>query len=86
MRGTVDEGATSMAVAPGVAAAAAAATAMAPEVHPQDAPESSTFRALAWSDADDVPDVAPTDPYEYDGPANGGGVHRRRPPADAVRP
>ena len=29
--------------------------------------------ALAWSDADDVPDVAPTDPYEYGGPANGGG-------------
>jgi Hsp70 protein len=72
-RGTVDEGATSMAVAPGVAAAAAAATAMAPEMDPQDAPVSSTFRALAWSDADDVPDVAPTDPYEYDAPANGGG-------------
>ena len=30
-------------------AAAAAATAMAPEVHPHDAPVSSTFRALAWS-------------------------------------
>ena len=66
-------GPTSMAAAPGAAAAAAAATAMAPEVDPQDAPASSTFRALAWSDADDVPDVAPTDPYEYDGPANGGG-------------
>ena len=63
-----------MAVAPGVAAAAAAATAMAPEVNPQDAPESSTFRALAWSEADDIPDVAPTDPYEYAGPANGGGL------------
>jgi len=73
VRGTVDEDATSMAAAPGVAAAAAAATAMAPEVHPQDAPVSSTFGALAWSDADDVPDVAPSDPYEYDGPANGGG-------------
>jgi len=73
VRGTVDEDATSMAAAPGVAAAAAAATAMAPEVHPQDAPASSTFGALAWSDADDVPDVAPSDPYEYDGPANGGG-------------
>ena len=71
-RGTVDEGKTSMAAAPGVAAAAAAATAMAPEVDPQDAPASSTFRALAWSDADDVPDVAPTDPYEYGGAANGG--------------
>jgi hypothetical protein len=73
VRGTVDEGATSMAAAPGVAAAAGAATAMAPEVGPQDAgPASSTFRALAWSDADDVPDVAPTDPYDYDAPANGG--------------
>jgi hypothetical protein len=71
-RGTVDEGQTSMAAAPGVAAAAAAATAMAPGVDPQDAPVSSTFGALAWSDADDVPDVAPTDPYEYDAPANGG--------------
>src|SRR6478672_2973739 len=74
VRGTADEIATSMAVAPGVAAAAAAATAMAPEVNPQDAPESSTFRALAWSEADDIPDVAPTDPYEYAGPANGGGL------------
>jgi hypothetical protein len=73
-RGTVDEGMTSMAAAPGAVAAAAAATAMAPEVDPQDAgPASSTFRALAWSDADDVPDVAPPDPYEYGEGANGGG-------------
>jgi hypothetical protein len=71
-RGTVEEGATSMSAAPGLAAAAAAATAMAPGVDPQDAPASSTFGALAWSDADDVPDVAPTDPYEYGGEANGG--------------
>jgi hypothetical protein len=56
-----------------VVAPAAAATAMAPEVDPQDAPGSSTFRALAWSDADDIPDVAPTDPYEYGGVGNGGG-------------
>jgi hypothetical protein len=71
-RGTADEGATSMAIAPGVAAAAAAATAMAPGVDPRDAPASSTFQALAWSDADDVPDVAPTDPYDYAGEANAG--------------
>ncbi|MDT5235186.1 MAG: hypothetical protein QOF47_1173 [Mycobacterium sp.] len=71
-RGTVVEGATSMSAAPGVAAAAAAATAMAPGVDPQDAPVSSTFSALAWSDAEDVPDVAPTDPYDYAGEANGG--------------
>src|ERR1700754_3397960 len=73
VRGTVDEGMTSMAVAPGVSAAAAAATAMAPEVHPQDAPQSSTFGALAWSEADDIPDVAPTDPYDYSDPAAVGG-------------
>lgn len=73
VRGTVDEGATSMAVAPGVAAAAGAATAMAPEVGAQDAgPASTTFRALAWSDADDVPDVATSDPYDYGPPADGG--------------
>jgi hypothetical protein len=66
VRGTVQEGMTSMAAAPGAVAAAAAATAMAPEVDPQAAPASSTFQALAWSDADDVPDVAPTtDPYDY---------------------
>jgi hypothetical protein len=70
-RGTVDEGKTSLSAAPGAVAAAAAATAMAPEVHPHDAPVSSTFRALAWSDADDVPEVAPTDPYDYGSEANG---------------
>jgi hypothetical protein len=72
VRGAVDETMTSMAATPGVAAAAAAATAMAPEVSPQDGPESSTFRALAWSDADDIPDVAPTDPDDYGDPAAGG--------------
>jgi hypothetical protein len=70
-RGTADDGMTSMAAAPGAVAAAAAATAMAPELDPQDAPVSSTFRALAWSDADDVPDIAPTDPYAYAGEPNG---------------
>jgi hypothetical protein len=71
-RGTADEDMTSMAAAPGAVAAAAVATAMAPELDPQDAPASSTFGALAWSDADDVPDVAPTDPYDYTGEGNGG--------------
>ena len=33
---------------------------------------SGTFGALAWSDADDVPDVAPTDPYDYESPADSG--------------
>ncbi len=68
VRGTVADGMTSMGAAAPAAAAAAAATAMAPEVaaSPDDvSPQSSTFRALAWSDADEVPDVAPTDPYDY---------------------
>ena len=66
VRGTVDEGMTAMSAAPGVAAVAAAATAMAPELTPQDdMAESSTFQALAWSDANDLPEVAPTDPYDY---------------------
>jgi hypothetical protein len=78
-RRTVVEGKTSLSAAPGAVAAAAAATAMAPEVGRQDAPVSSTFRALAWSDADDVPDVAPTDPYEYGGETTGG-VTDARPP------
>ncbi|WP_193048478.1 Hsp70 family protein [Mycolicibacterium baixiangningiae] len=38
-------------------AAVAPATAAAPVV--DDTAESSTFRALAWSDADDIPDIAP---------------------------
>jgi hypothetical protein len=67
------EGQTSVALAPDVAAAAAAVTALSPEDGPEDASDSSTFRALAWSDADDVPEVAPADPYEYDAPADGGG-------------
>ncbi|WP_319446428.1 MULTISPECIES: Hsp70 family protein [unclassified Mycobacterium] len=61
VRGTVEEGATSLAPVP---AAAAAAAALAPD--PAQAPMSSTFRALAWSDADDVPEVAPSDDYAYD--------------------
>lgn len=71
VRGTVEEGNTAMAAAAPAAAAAAAATAMAPEVSPdfEATAESSTFRALAWSDADEVPDVAPTDPYDYASPA-----------------
>jgi hypothetical protein len=60
VRGTVEEGATSLAPVP----AAAAAAALAPD--PAQAPMSSTFRALAWSDADDVPEVAPSDDYAYD--------------------
>ena len=80
VRGTAEEGMTSMAAAaPAAAAAAGVATQMAPEA---DAGEmgSSTFRALAWSDADDIPDVAPTDPYDYAAPVDTGGVTDARPP------
>lgn len=59
----------------------AVATAMAPVVPPPiEAPESSTFRALAWSDADDVPDVVAGDPYHYPDPADAaGGLTDARP-------
>jgi Hsp70 protein len=60
VRGTVAEDATSLAPA----AAVGAATALAPAA--AEAPLSSTFHALAWSDADDVPEVAPSDHYDYD--------------------
>ena len=56
VRGTVVEGATSMAPLPAAAVVPVAS----------EAPMSSTFRALAWSDADDVPDVAPADDYVDD--------------------
>ncbi|OBK73367.1 Hsp70 family protein [Mycobacterium sp. 1164985.4] len=75
VRGTVEEGMTAMSAAPGAAAAAAAATAMAPELGAQGdeaPPQSGSFGALAWSDADDVPDVPEamaTDPYDYSSPA-----------------
>ena len=74
-RGTAEEGATAMAeaVSPPTAMAAAAmgATQMAPEVHPDDV-GSGASSGLAWSEADEVPDVvAVTDPYEYS-PYGGG--------------
>jgi hypothetical protein len=61
VRGTVEEGMTAMSAAPEAAAAAVAATAMAPEADPQ----SGAFGALAWSDAEELPEVAATDPYGY---------------------
>src|SRR4051794_23672476 len=67
VRGTFGEGPTIAAAAPAVAAGAA--TEMAPEAAP----------ALAWSDADDIPDVMPTDPYDYDGAATGDGAPVPRP-------
>jgi hypothetical protein len=79
VRGTVEEGMTSIAAAAPAAAAAGAATAMAPEAQPEEM-GSSTFRALAWSDADDIPDVAPTDPYDYAPVADTDGFTDARPP------
>src|SRR4051794_8249829 len=71
-RGTAVEGSTALAQAvapPTAAAAAVVATQMAREVHPDDM-GSGASSGLAWSEADDVPDVvAPTDPYDYGGAA-----------------
>ncbi|KUI29106.1 molecular chaperone [Mycobacterium sp. IS-1742] len=55
-------------------AAAAPATAAAPVIG--DNPDSTTFGALAWSDADDIPDIAPT-AYESDPAADPGDVRPR---------
>ncbi len=70
VRGADQQGATAMAqaVAPPTAAAAAlGATQMAPEVHPDDVGAGASS-GLAWSEADEVPDVvAVTDPYDYAG-------------------
>ena len=87
VRGTVDDDSTSMAAAaPAAAASALAATSMAPEVAPpDDAPPSGTFGALAWSDAEHVPDVTPTDPYDYDSPAEPVSTGDVRPQIDFQR-
>lgn len=55
IRGLVPDGATSL------APAAVAPVVPLPPVVPE-APASSTFRALAWSDAEDIPEPAPADP------------------------
>ncbi len=83
VRGTIEEGQTSMAAA----APAAMATAMAPEVVPSadESAPSGTFGALAWSDANDLPDVAPTDPYDYDSPADPDAAADIRPQIDFQR-
>jgi hypothetical protein len=56
-RGTVEDGATSMAAVPPTAAA------VVPD--PAGQPKSGMFGALAWSDAQDVPDVVPAADYGY---------------------
>jgi hypothetical protein len=69
---------------PTAAAAAVAATQMAPEVHPDDAGAS---QALAWSEADNIPDIAPvTDPYDYRGPATTDAMGGPRPPMQFTEP
>jgi actin-like ATPase involved in cell morphogenesis len=82
-RGTAEEGATALAEAlspPAAAAAAVAATQMAPEVHPDDM-GAGPSSGLAWSEADDVPDlVASTDQYDYAGAAPTDGMAGPRPP------
>ena len=87
--GIAEEGATAMAeaVAPPTAAAAAAveATQMAPEV-PSRTMGGSTSDALAWSEADDIPDLAPSDPYDYPGAAGTDAMAGPRPPMQFVEP
>jgi hypothetical protein len=70
VRGTVEDGKTAMAAMPEVAAAAGAATMMAPGV--DELAPSGAIGALAWSDADDVPDVEPSSRYDYAPPADAG--------------
>jgi len=89
VRGTVEDGQTAMAAA---ASSAAAATAMAPELaaSADEMAPSGTFGALAWSDANDVPEVAQADPYDYDSPADPADVRPQiafqRDPEDEGRP
>jgi hypothetical protein len=67
VRGTVQEGATSLAAAAPAAAAPATAAVAAASDATQMAPEVDAPPALAWSDANDVPDVVPGDDYDYAG-------------------
>jgi hypothetical protein len=68
IRGVVSDGATSMAPAAADGATAMApAAAVVPTALPAGNPQgSSTFHALAWSDADDLPEPTPADPSPVD--------------------
>ncbi|MBN3456817.1 Hsp70 family protein [Mycolicibacterium sp.] len=74
VRGTAEEGMTALAPAAAAAPATQEAAAVAPE--PPPAPQ-----ALAWSDAEDIPDVAPTgyeaDFADYDESGPGGSTTAR---------
>jgi hypothetical protein len=65
-RGTVEESATSLAALPAAAAAAAGVAAAGAAATPDPAGQptaASSVGALAWSDAHDIPDVAPAADY-----------------------
>jgi hypothetical protein len=61
VRGTVEEGMTALATASAAAPPTRSAAALVPEPPPAS-------QALAWSDADDVPDVAPAADFSYEPP------------------
>jgi hypothetical protein len=82
-RADTDGGTTAMTAAAPVAAMDA--TQMAPGAQPEEM-GSSTFRALAWSEADDIPDVAPIDPYDYQGVADTDAVGGPRPQMQFAEP
>lgn len=67
VRGTVEEGMTAMAAAPGppLRPARRPPWRQADAAPDEMSPQSSAFGALAWSDADEVPEVAATDPNDY---------------------
>jgi hypothetical protein len=70
VRGTIEDGTTALAPASAAAPPTQAAAVLAPEPPPAS-------QALAWSDADDVPDVAPADDFGYDEPARIGLISAR---------
>lgn len=79
-RGTVRDDATALApAAEGAVTATMASALIAPE--PPAAPQ-----ALAWSDADDVPDVAPPDDFVDDAPDPGSSVYGPRPQVQFADP
>jgi len=75
---TVQEGVTSV--------SAAAEPASDPMDSPVTGSASSNFGALAWSDADNVPDLAPADPSDYDDPSDDQDEPAEAPALDVPRP
>ena len=85
-RGTVEEGQTSMAAAPGAVAAAAAATAMAPEVDPQDTAAIEYLPRAGLVGRRRRSGCRAHRPVRVRRRGQRRRLHRRRAPADAVRP